>query len=167
MSAQVSLMPLRPTTESRSANTVVRLVPDVPRFDKVGALLAAECWLLLEAPECRSNLRPSEAGHRRGVLLRETHFSDRRVLAINVDAELGLISCVWDRIDQTASSPTPSEEAQGFGLIPVDSVGEAVRVVSEVAGQEKIGVNEVEGTFNKDMTNDGMIFEAHKQIVMP
>ena len=43
-------------------------------------------------------------------------------------------------------SLSPSEVAQGFGLIPV-------------------GGNGVEGTFNKDMTNDGMIFEAHKRIV--
>ena len=38
---------------------------------------------------------------RRVVLLREAHVwgreTDRRVLAINVDAELGLTTCVWDR----------------------------------------------------------------------
>ena len=65
------------------------------------------------------------------------------------------------------SSPSPSEVAQGFGLIPVDSAGEIVGVGSEVASEEEIGGNGVGRTFNKDMTNDGMIFVAHKQIVKP
>ena len=60
----------------------MRLVPNSPSFDKVGILLAAECWLLLDAPGCRGKLRSS----------RETHVSGRKinqsVLAINVDAEL-------------------------------------------------------------------------------
>ena len=64
-------------------------------------------------------------------------------------------------------SPSPSKVAQVFGLTPVDSVGEAAGVLSEVAGEEKIGGNGDEGTFKKDMTNDGMIFEAHRQIVKP
>ena len=58
-------------------------------------------------------------------------------------------------------SPHPSEVAQGFGLIPVDSVGEVAGVGSEVASEEKIGGNGVEGTFNKDMTKDETIFERH------
>ena len=45
---------------------------------------------------------------------------------------------------------------------------EAAGGVSEAAGDEKKkGGNGVEGTFNKDMTNDEMTFEAHKQIVKP
>ena len=56
--------------------------------------------------------------------------------------------------------PSPSGVAQGCGLIPVDSVGEAAGVVSEAAREEKLGGNGVEGTSNKDMANDGMIFEA-------
>ena len=40
------------------------------------------------------------SGHSRVVLLLETHVSgrqvDRRVLATDIDAELGLITCVWD-----------------------------------------------------------------------
>ena len=64
-------------------------------------------------------------------------------------------------------SPSRSEIAQGFGLIPVGSAGETVGVGSEVASEEKIGGNGVEGTVNKDMTNDGMIFEAQTQIVKP
>ena len=51
MSAQVSLMPVRPTTESQSANTFVRLVPNAPSFDNVGSLLAAECCLKLRNVE--------------------------------------------------------------------------------------------------------------------
>ena len=66
-------------------------------------------------------------------------------------------SCVWDRIGQITR----------FNLIPVSGVTEAASGVSEAVGDEKIGGNGVEGTFNKDMTNDGMIFEAHKQIVKP
>ena len=62
-------------------------------------------------------------------------------------------------------SPHPSGVAQGFGLIPVGGASETVGVVSEVAGDEKIKDNCVEETFNKNMTNDGMIFKAHKHIV--
>ena len=44
------------------------------------------------------------SGDRRVVLLLDTHVSgwkvDRRVLATDIDAELGLITCVWDRIGQ-------------------------------------------------------------------
>ena len=52
-------------------------------------------------------------------------------------------------------------------LIPVSGVREAVGGVSEAAGGEKIKGIAVEGTFNEDMTNDEMTFEAHKQIVKP
>ena len=58
--------------------------------------------------------------------------------------------------------PLPSRVAQGFNLIPVSGVREAVG-----GSDEKIGGKVVEGTFNKDMTNNGMIVEAHKQIVKP
>ena len=58
--------------------------------------------------------------------------------------------------------PPQSGVAQEFNLIPVSGVGEAVGAVSEAVGDEKIGGNGVEGTFNKDMTNDEMTFEAHK-----
>ena len=53
----------------------------------------------------------------------------------------------------------------GLNLIPASGVGEAVGGVSEAVGDEKIGGNGVEGTFNKDMTKDEMTLEAHKQIV--
>ena len=110
------------------------------------------------------------SGDRRVVLLLETHVSgrevDRRVLATDIKADLGLLSCVWERIGWP-DCPTQSEVAHGFSLIPVSGVGEAVGGVSEAVGDEKIGGNGVEGTFNKDMTNDGMTFETHKQIVKP
>ena len=53
---RTSLLNVNPTSD-----TFVRPVPDEPGFDKVGTLLAAECWLLLDAPECRGKLRSSEA----------------------------------------------------------------------------------------------------------
>ena len=52
--------------------------------------------------------------------------------------------------------PPQSGVAHGFRLIPVSGVREAAR-------DEKIGRNEFQGTFNKDLTNDGMIFEAHTE----
>ena len=42
------------------------------------------------------------------------------MLATDVDAKLGLITCVWSRIDQMARL------AHGFNLIPVSGVREAV-----------------------------------------
>ena len=60
MSSQVSLLLVLPTAKSRFAITFVRLVPNSPSFDKVGIQLAAECWLLLDAPGCRGKSRSSE-----------------------------------------------------------------------------------------------------------
>ena len=37
-------------TDSLSADTFVRLIASDPSFNKVGTLLAADCWLLLDAP---------------------------------------------------------------------------------------------------------------------
>ena len=39
-------------------------------------------------------------------------------------------------------------------------VGEALDGVSEAVGDDKIGGNGVEGTFNKDVNNDGMTFRG-------
>ena len=33
--------------------SLLELVPDEPSFNKVGTVLPAVCWLLLDAPECR------------------------------------------------------------------------------------------------------------------
>ena len=59
-------------------------------------------------------------------------------------------------------SPSPSEAAQGFNVIPVSGVGEVDGGVSEVVLEEKIGGNGVEGMFSKDMTDGKMLFDAHK-----
>ena len=122
-------------------------------------------WLLLEAPECRGKLRSSEA-------LIVASYScwkkfDRCMLATDIDAELGLITCVWDRSARWPDGPSQSGVGHGFCLIPVSGVGEAGGGIRETEGDEKIGGNGVEGTFNKDVTNDEMTFEAHKQIVKP
>ena len=61
-------------------------------------------------------------------------------------------------------SPSPSEVAQVSCLIPVDSVGEAAGVVSEVAGEENTGANGVEGTFNKDV-NDFWGSQTNRQLL--
>ena len=108
------------------------------------------------------------SGDRRVVVLRETRVSgrkvDRRVLATDIDAELGLTICVFGvGSARWPDGPPQSGVAQGFNLIPVSGVGEAVGGVSEALRNEKIGGNGLEGIFNKDVTNDEMTFEAHKQ----
>ena len=60
------------------------------------------------------------------------------------------------------SSPSPSEAAQGFSLIPVSGVGVIVGGVGEVVGEEKMGGNGVEGMFSKVTTDDKMTFEARQ-----
>ena len=50
---------------------------------------------------------------------------------------------------------------RGLDLIPVSGVGEAVGGVREAVSDEKIGGNGIEGTFNKDMTNDEMTSLRH------
>ena len=69
---------------------------------------------------------------------------------------LGIESARWP------DGPSPSGAAQGFGLIPVDRVGEAAGVVNEVESSEKIGENGDEGTFSIDMTCGEMTF-GHTQ----
>ena len=55
----------------------------------------------------------------------------------------GVVSARWP------DGPLQSGVAHGFNLIPVSGVG-------VVVGDEKIGGNRIQGTFNKDMTNDEM-----------
>ena len=66
--------------------------------------------------KCGGKLRSSEAV----IVLRETHVSgrkvDRRVLAIDIDAELGLATCVWSRIGQVARLSTPEQSSTGVSL---------------------------------------------------
>ena len=58
---------------------------------------------------------------------------------------------------RSPESSLTSKVAQGCGLLPVDSAGVTVGVVCEVASDEKIGGNGVEGMFNNDMTDDKRI----------
>ena len=78
------------------------------RKEHCGAL----CWQerVFQAPRACA-LKVLGSGDHRVVLLLETHLSgrkvDRRVLATDIDAELRLMTCVWDRIDQMARRSTP------------------------------------------------------------
>ena len=56
--------------------------------------------------------------------------------------------------------PPKSGVAHGFSLIPVSGVGVEV-------SDEKTGGNGVEGTCNKDMTNDAKTFQDTQRIVKP
>ena len=64
-------------------------------------------------------------------------------------------------------SPSPSERAQGFNLIPVSGVAEEVCGVSEVAGEEIIGGNGVEGMFRRDVTDDKTTFLRYAKCLDP
>ena len=73
--------------------------------NKVGTVLATECRLLLARESKKSKiLWGSDC---RVTLQFEAAFFDRRVLTADVDAELGLLTCVWSRIGQMARGPTP------------------------------------------------------------
>ena len=75
-------------------------------------LPSAGCCLMLRNVE--GKLRSSDAVIVAVVLLLETNVSgrkvDRRVLTTDIDAELGLITCVWDRIGQMARRSHPRAE---------------------------------------------------------
>ena len=60
------------------------------------------------------------------------------MLATDIDAELGVITCVWDRTGQMTRRSIPERSyTGGFNLIPVSGVGEAVRCVSEAISERK------------------------------
>ena len=119
-------------------------------------MLVSTKWELCLLPYagCCLVLRSSEAVIVASYSL-ETHISvlkvDRRVLATDIDADLWLINCVWDRIGQMARRSTQERSYTGFNLIPVSGVGEAV-------GDDKIGRNGIEGTFSNDMTCGELTF---------
>ena len=50
---------------------------------------------------------------------------DRRVLVVGIDTELGLITCVWSRIGNTARHSSPSSRDAGGLLVPARGVDEA------------------------------------------
>ena len=93
------------------------------------------------------------------------------MLAINVDAELklrhlGSQPVFGYELARLPESSLTNKVAQGCGLLPVDSAGETVGVVSEVTGEEKIEGNGVEGIFNNDMTDDEMFGENSQQFTI-
>ena len=70
-------------------------------------MLATECWLLL-APECRGRSTSSEAATVTSLSGLKLPLLDGRLIGVcYVDAELGLITCVWSRIGQRARRSTP------------------------------------------------------------
>ena len=103
------------------------LVPSEPSFNKVGTVLAAV--RLLDAPDCRGRLRSPEAAIVASLtswqLLFLVRKIDRRVLASDIDAELGVITCVWSRIGHGQTVHPSSGIAHWFSLIPVSGVGVA------------------------------------------
>ena len=141
----------------------MRLVPDEPSFNKVGTLLAAVCWLLLDAPECRGKLRSSEA-----VIVASYSCWKLMLMVGKLIGVCSLLTLMQNTASQPVSGigsarwpdgPLQSGVPQPFNL---SGVGEAVGGVSEAVGDERTGGNGVEGTFNKDMT-----LEAHKETVKP
>ena len=79
-----------------------------------------ELCLLPRAGCCLTllNVEVNEGGgDRRVVLLLETHVSvrkvDRRVLATDIDAELGLMTCDWHRIGQMTRQFIPKQSYTG------------------------------------------------------
>ena len=58
------------------------------------------------------------------------------MLVTDIDAELGLITCVWSRIGQMARHSTRIGVAQGCLLIPVSGVDDAKSDVREQVGEE-------------------------------
>ena len=117
-SAQVSLMLLRLSIEQQSVNTFVRRFPNQPSFDTVGILLAAAwrrmSWYIkiLSGVDCHM------------VVVREISFAagkvDRRVLVADIDAELGLTTCVWDRTGQMARNGGEAQGVFWFKSVGVD-----------------------------------------------
>ena len=78
------------------------------------------------------------------------------VLATDVDAELGLLTCAWSRIGQVARlSHQERSRARVLVLIPVSGVGVVVDDFSTGGN----GVNS--RTPRSDMVVDGMTYEKH------
>ena len=69
------------------------------------------CWMLaaLDATECRGKLRSSEAAIVASYSCAKLMFRDGRL----IDAELGLITCVWDRTSRSARESIPERSSTG------------------------------------------------------
>ena len=126
----------------------------------MGTVLAAECKLLLDAPERRGKLRSSEAAIVASYSCWKPMFLVGRLIGVcsplTSMQNLGSQPVFEVGSARWPDGPPQSAVAHGFGLIPVSGVG-------EVASDEKIGGNGVEGTFNKDMTSDEMTFSRHTE----
>ena len=73
----------------------------------------AGCWLLVRVESQKS----SEAAIVASLSSLRLLFFDRRVLVADVDAELGLLTCVWSRIGQMARLSTPERSvAHNLGM---------------------------------------------------
>ena len=130
MSAQVSLLLVLPTTKSRFAVTFVRLVPYSPSFDKVGILLAAGCWLLLDAQDVEATL---------GLL---NQWSSRRTFPGNSVSDTQAIKArnlCSDKKEfaRWSDNSLSNKVAQGCGLLPIDNASETVGVVNEITETEE------------------------------
>ena len=96
----------------------------------VGTLLAAVCWPLLDAPECRRKLRSSEAVIVTSYSCWKLMFLVERLIGVcspltsvqNLGSQpvFGIGSARWP------DGPPRSGVAQKFNLIPVSGVSEAV-----------------------------------------
>ena len=104
-----------------------------PKFNNVGTVLAAECWLLLATNRWGRWSKSSEAAT---VFVRSSSrmklsFLDGKLIGVcsltNVDAEVWLITCGGMSCSQRPPCPSSWRSAQGVGLIPVSVSGEGVQ----------------------------------------
>ena len=92
---------------------------------------------VLRSGDCRVTLQLEAAPFCRKI--------DRRLLATDVDAEVGLITYVWSRIGQMVHTKAESRTGSVSG-------------VGVVADEVKTRGNGISGTFKRDMTKDEMAF---------
>ena len=78
---------------------------------------------------------------------------DRRVHVADIDAERGLITCVWSRIGQMARHSTSRRRCAGCSfLVPLSGVDGAEGRVREHVGEEEFAGNGRDGTPKTDVT---------------
>ena len=77
----------------------------------------------------------------RVVIVREIPVAvgevDRRVLVADIDADLGLTTCIWDRIGQMARHSTPRRKRHKGIFIPVSGADNAEGRVTDQVGEER------------------------------
>ena len=137
-------------TEPQSATSFLVLKNGEAEFNKVGTVLATECRLLLALLSVEEGQNPRKDDCHVILQVEAALFGrkvDRRVLTADVDAELWLISCVWNRNCQIARWPTPQRSRAR--AIPVGSVVDEVKTGGK---EENSGV-------------DGMILRRHTELL--